>query len=87
MELTDDQHLAAIEAAYAAIEGRGRGLGVPEDTISLAQVLFSDGFEAALSTLPTLLDNELPAFESEAVKALKARGFKRINSPRRRRGD
>lgn len=50
-QLTDTQHLAAIDAAYGAIEARGRAAGCTPEQIDIAQVLFEDGFEAALGAI------------------------------------
>lgn len=50
-DLTDSQHAAALDAAYGAIEGRGAAAGCTPEQIALAQVLFADGFDAALAAI------------------------------------
>lgn len=51
MRLSDRRHLIAVDAAYGAIEARGKEVGLTDDQIGVVQALFSDGFEAAYNTL------------------------------------
>lgn len=72
MKLTDQQHLAAMDAAYAAIEGQGRGGSATENQITLAQILFSPGLEAALATIEPVALEPIRAAAEQLVAALDA---------------
>jgi hypothetical protein len=49
--LTDDQYLAAVNAAHGAIEDSGKGAGANEQQVAIAQGLFANGWNAAWAAL------------------------------------